>query len=74
MSAKCQKQTSLTTSIFAPCSRAGEAGPALTTQVKGVSQESYEKFRAASTAFRPPNANEFDIAASIRMARASFGT
>ena len=105
-SAKCQKSTSLTISIFALClaqdvrqqgplapashaalgwkarrpvlpsgpTDSAEAGPALTTQVKGLSQESYENFRATSTAFRPPNANEFDTAASIRMARASFGT
>ena len=31
-------------------------------------------FFTANTAFKPPNANEFEIAAVIGMSRASFGT
>jgi hypothetical protein len=34
----------------------------------------YEYRRTASTAFNPPNANEFDSATSTGIFRASFGT
>ena len=36
--------------------------------------DDHENFRTASTAFKPPKANELDSAASMRIGRAAFGT